>query len=175
MSKNKRKRKEEKDEVNEMVLHFIDDVQQIILEYCNLHIQIQMCLYNPKLKIIDLWNIPYNYKRQLNDEILKQPVFDHVKKLDVYDNLNITNINCLVKLEELCAICTICGCAITDQSIQQCINIKKLIIEHNTNITNINHLLKLEELDASGDCCIHDKEMQQCIKIKKLDEQFIKS
>ena len=69
-------------QIKEISNNNINDIQQIILEYSELNIQIYMCLCNPKLKIKDLYNISRKYLYQFNDDLLKHPIFKYVEKLD---------------------------------------------------------------------------------------------
>ena len=114
---------EEKKEISfltEISHEIIPVLLQIVLEYCELKVQLWMCHLNPKLKIKDLLNSTHDLYllNLLNDNILKLDMFSKLIKLNASDNPSITNINHLSELEELIASSDHVGCGINNQSFQ---------------------------------------------------------
>lgn len=64
-----------------------------IFDYCSLPEQITLTqinhYYHNNLKITDFYNIDEKYQKKLTDDILKR--YPYIKKLNAYDNLNITD------------------------------------------------------------------------------------
>jgi hypothetical protein len=73
--------------------------------------------------------------------------------LNAKGNNKITNVNHMIKLEELNASGY---CGIDQNGIHQLTNLRILVASNNRKITNVNHMVKLEELEVYGDCGIDE-------------------
>jgi hypothetical protein len=61
------------------------------------------CKFLNRLLITNLFNIDNKYLQLLNNDVLCQPIFSNVVKLDVTCNNNVTDISFMKNLKILCA------------------------------------------------------------------------
>lgn len=130
-----------------------DNILSLSLDYdTSLKNYIQLYKVRAWNKISDVNN--FGYLKHLEKLIIPRNNYIVNSTFELYTNLKvlnieycrrITNINCLINLEEL----NISGsCGVSDSGIAN-LNLKKIIVRKNTKITNISHMTNLEYIDIS--------------------------
>lgn len=89
----------------------------------------------------------------------------NLKKLVLFDNPNLTDINHLTNLKELIIIDSKCG--IGNDGIKN-LNVKYLNVTNNSNITKINHMTNLTMLVAPGNDCGIDNDSIKGLNLSHL-------
>lgn len=136
-----------------MDLYIPIEIVNIIFNYSEFLSQIRLTqiskYYNEKLQVVDFYNMDERYISKLTNKILVR--YPNIKKLNVSNNLQVTNINHLEYLEELNASGMNCG--VSDYMMRFLDNIKILNVSNNPKVTHIWHMKNLEKLNASGSNC----------------------
>ena len=155
-----------------LVMNLPIELYQLILSKSDFLTQIRLCQANTefqaKLEIHDFMNIGCKYYKRLTNDILQLHPF--ITKLDtrfntkitniesmmrlvelnIWDHKEITNLNCLTRLEKLW-VGGLCG--VNDEGIINLTNLKKITAYGNPRITNLNHMTQLEYLNVGDACC----------------------
>jgi len=118
-----------------------------------------------RIKIKDLCDISYHAKCKLTNEILKK--YKHIEKLQIPNNLKISNVNYMINLKTLHAHGSDCG--INDDGIKNLINLEYLDVFENQKITNVNHMINLKILHAHGNCGINNDSIKNLINLEYLN------
>lgn len=139
---------------------------QLILDYADFLIQIRLrCVcktFHQKLEVCVFYNIHPRYLVMLSDSILQ--AYPFITILNANQNLEITNLNHMTKLESLFAYG---NTQINDHGISN-LNLKELAITDCPKITNLNHMTRLEWLYAGGCCGVTDAGISK-LNLKVLD------
>jgi len=146
------------------------ELYQLILNHTNFLSRIRMrCankLFWQKLEINDFYNIPTEYSKRLTGPILQSYPF--ITKLNATEKPEITDINCLTRLEVLNASGVQCG--LGHPQFVKLTNLRELNIANNPKCFWINRLTNLEVLDIRRKCGIDDNSgINQLRKLKFLN------
>jgi len=112
-------------------------------------------------------NITELYSKTVTQKILNKCT--SLVKLNINNNVNITNVNHLDKLEELDISSNLGHCGVNQEGIKKLKLIKNLNTCSNDKITDVNHLEKLEELNISWNCGVSQKGIKNLKLIKNLN------
>lgn len=167
-----------------LVTHFLKDV--VIFCDFKTYINLISCclLFYKEIRITDLVNINKKIKIKLNDNILKQPKYANILKLDANNNENIKDVSHLKSTLKVlyakgkCGINQKCINNLNLTYLNACDNNKIECVCHMSNITNLNagwncgidqnciNKLHLYKLNAEGNVKINDvSHMTSTLKI----------
>lgn len=172
-------------------IYFPLEVWQMILNHSDFLTQIrlrQVCRSLYFLKILDLCDIPNDYKFKLEEKIIES--YPYIKHLDIskkdisqtclnklinLESLVITydfssNLNQLIKLTKLRIIHKLWRFApFGNDYISNCTNITQLILTCNLYLSDINHLHNLKVLKMDHNFVLHDNGISNCINLVYLE------
>src|SRR3972149_8356412 len=131
--------------LEQIIRDIIDDLTHYFLSFNSLInlSSINKHFYN-NVHVINLLDIRDKYLRNLTDSILKQSKYLNVRYFNADNNLLLTSVNHLTKLEVL-YVDNCCG--IGDDGFKN-INLRLLGANGNSKITIVNHMTKLKTLYA---------------------------
>jgi hypothetical protein len=144
------------------------DLFQFISNYTSLKTTLKLVQINKDT--IDNFRI-YNlcddrYTKKLNNDILKQPIFDSLEILNACGNSKINNVNHMKKLKIL--YCSK-NCGINQEGINELTNLEYLEASDNSKINNVNHMKKLKILNCSNNCGINQDGINKLTTLEYLD------
>jgi len=135
-----------------------------ILSYCDGITQFRFkATHKNTIKITNL-DVSMRLSSKITNDILQKNVF--IKKLNLYDNLLVTNLDNLSHITEL----DISGkCIIHQQQITHLAQLTRLNISNNISISHLHPFTKLACLRMPGVCNISNDELNRLTSLHKLD------
>lgn len=153
------------------------EIWQCIFDFCDFKTQLiilSLCSYLNCLRIDDLYNIDFNFKKLLTNEILQQKKYSYVTKLDasyIYRSNQITDVS---KMKHLKILNAGYDCGIDQNGING-LSLTELNATDNKKIKDVSFMAPtLKILRAVGNCGIDQKGIAN-LSLVKLNANFNKN
>lgn len=145
------------------------EILQYITDYLDTYSQLNFmrtCHYIQKAIRITNLDVSYRDSSKLTIEILNQ--YPYITKLNLYGNLTINDLSNFRYIKQL----NISTAKITQNGINQLLNIIELNISNNTNLFDITIFKNLEIIKINGMCNIILEDLRKLSKLKKIYALF---